>query len=382
MKFSGIINGTSEWLRDDGPQHDIVISSRIRLARNLQKLPFPGWAKKVDRVAILEKIKPQVESLPEMEDAFAEYLQDLSALEKQVLVERHLISREHAAKGVGSAVVMNRQQTLSIMINEEDHLRMQAIRNGFQLRSAFSMLDAVDSQLEAKLDFAYSERLGYLTACPTNVGTGMRASAMLHLPALVLKEEINKVIQAVNKIGLAVRGLYGEGTEALGNLFQVSNQTTLGEKESDIIGRLSKVIEQIIEHERNAREVLLEQKPTTLFDQIGRAYGILTNAHSMTGKEALNLLSLIRLGVDLGFFPPECRHPVGELCTEVQQAHLQKAGQQKLSADERDLLRADVVREKLKRCPSPDLEKVKALREQQRQQQSNGESPRGTADAD
>ena len=176
MKFSGIINGTSEWLRDDGPQHDIVISSRIRLARNLQKHPFPGWAKKVDRVAILEKIKPQVESLPEMDDAFSEYLQDLNALEKQVLVERHLISREHAAKGVGSAVVMNRQQTLSIMINEEDHLRMQAIRNGFQLRSAFAMLDEVDSQLEAKLDFAYNDRLGYLTACPTNVGTGMRAS--------------------------------------------------------------------------------------------------------------------------------------------------------------------------------------------------------------
>ncbi|MBV9658343.1 MAG: protein arginine kinase [Verrucomicrobia bacterium] len=363
MKFSGIINGgASGWSQNDGPQHDIVISSRVRLARNIQKFPFPGWAKKADRVATLEKTKPAVEALPEMDDAFSENLQDLNVLEKQVLVERHLISREHAAKGVGSAVVMNRQQTLSIMLNEEDHLRMQAIRSGFRLRDAFALLDKADSALEKALDFAYDPRLGYLTACPTNVGTGMRASAMLHLPALVLKEEINKVIQAVNKIGLAVRGLYGEGTEAMGNLFQISNQTTLGQKEEDIIGNLSKVVEKIISHERNAREVLLEQKPATLFDQIGRAYGILTNAHSMTGKEALNLLSLIRLGVDLGFFPTECLQAVDELCTEVQQAHLQKAGAQKLGAEERDLLRADVVREKLKRCPSPDLAKVKARR--------------------
>ena len=254
VKFSALIANPGEWLRADGPHHDIVISSRVRLARNLRDLPFPGWAKKADRIAILEQLKPQVEALPEMDDAFTEYLQDLSALEKQVLVERHLISREHAARGVGSAVVMNRQQTVSIMINEEDHLRMQAIRCGFQLKNAYKLINKVDSALEDSLDFAYNDALGYLTACPTNVGTGMRASAMLHLPALVLDENINQVIQAVNKIGLAVRGLYGEGTEAMGNLFQVSNQTTLGEKEEDIINRLGKVIEQVIEHEQTARE--------------------------------------------------------------------------------------------------------------------------------
>ena len=201
----------------------------------LRHRAFPGWAKKAERTQILELIKPRVEELPEMQDSFSELLQDLSALEKQVLVERHLISREHAAKSVGSAVVMNRKQTLSIMINEEDHLRMQSIRSGLQLKSAFKLVDKVDSTLEGKLDFAYDPRLGYLTACPTNVGTGMRASAMLHLPGLVLSELINQVIQAVNKIGLAVRGLYGEGTEAMGNLFQISNQTTLGEKEDEII---------------------------------------------------------------------------------------------------------------------------------------------------
>src|ERR1700722_8727490 len=247
MAIHNILNSTGEWLRGEGPHHQIVVSSRVRLARNLKSFSFPGWAKKHERLQILETVKPQVEALPEMNDAFSVYSQDLSALEKQVLVERHLISREHAAKGVGSAVVMNRRQTLSIMINEEDHLRMQSIRSGLQLKQAFKLVDKVDSALEGTLEFAYDQRLGYLTACPTNVGTGMRASAMLHLPGLVLSELINQVIQAVSKIGLAVRGLYGEGTEAMGNLFQISNQTTLGEKEDEIISRLTKVIETLIQ---------------------------------------------------------------------------------------------------------------------------------------
>lgn len=359
MKFSGILTSGTEWLRTDGPQHDIVISSRVRLARNLMRVPFPGWAKKADRISILDSIKPKIEKLKEMDDAFSENLQELTALEKQVLVERHLISREHAAKGAGSAVVINRQQTLSIMINEEDHLRMQAIRVGFQLHEVFEMINQIDSELEKKLDFAFTSQLGYLTACPTNVGTGMRASVMLHLPALVLKEEINKVIQAVNKIGLAVRGLYGEGTEALGNLFQISNQTTLGEKEEEIIGRLSKVIEQVIGHEQNAREVLLQKNPTMLADQIGRAYGLLTYAYSMTSKEALNLLSIIRLGSDLDIFPSDYRLRTDELFMETQPAHLQKgAQQQKLSAEERDALRAKIIRTKLHNYQPPNTAKI------------------------
>jgi protein arginine kinase len=355
MAIHNILNTSGEWLRGEGPHHQIVVSSRVRLARNLKGFAFPGWAKKQERLQILEAIKPQVEALPEMNDAFSVYSQDLSALEKQVLVERHLISREHAAKGVGSAVVMNRRQTLSIMINEEDHLRMQAIRSGLQLKSVFKMIDKADSALEERLDFAFHPQLGYLTACPTNVGTGMRASAMVHLPALVLSEQINQVIQAVNKIGLAVRGLYGEGTEALGNLFQVSNQTTLGEKEEDIIARLHKVIEQIIEHEQNARQMLLQKKPNTLLDHIGRAYGILSHAYSMNSKEALNLLSFMKLGMDLTFFPEECRQPVDELFIETQPAHLQKGTAQKLAAEERDSLRAEIIRAKLKGFPAPNV---------------------------
>src|SRR3989440_704314 len=280
MKFANLMSTGGEWLRGEGPHHQIVISSRVRLARNLKQRAFPGWAKKAERTAILELIKPQVEELPEMQDSFSELLQDLSAMEKQVLVERHLISREHAAKNVGSAIVMNRRQTLSVMINEEDHLRMQSIRSGLQLKQAFKLVDKIDTALESKLDFAFDPRLGYLTACPTNVGTGMRASAMLHLPGLVL------------------------------------------------------------------------------CDQIGRAYGVLTYAHAMPSKEALNLLSVIKLGMDLGAFPEHQRLQIDELFIETQPAHLQKNSQQKLNAEERDYLRAQIIRDRLKIFPKPDISKM------------------------
>ncbi len=358
MKLSGIISNAGEWLHGEGPHHQIVISSRVRLARNVRGHNFPGWAKKAERIKAMHLLKPVVEGLAEMKQSYSEELQDLTALEKQVLVERHLISREHAAKGTGSAVVMNKAQTVSIMINEEDHLRIQAIRSGLQLTKVFKTIDKVDTALEAELDYAYHRRLGYLTACPTNVGTGMRASAMVHLPALVLSNQINQVIQAVNKIGLAVRGLYGEGTEAMGNLFQVSNQTTLGEREEDIIGRLNKVIEQVIGHEQNARQNLVSKDPSTLLDHIGRAYGILTHAWSMTSKEALNLISFIKLGVDLSIFPEECRQSADELFMETQPAHLQKSTQRKLSAEQRDSLRAEIIRAKLLTFPKPDISHV------------------------
>jgi protein arginine kinase len=244
------------------------------------------------------------------------------------------------------------------MLNEEDHFRMQSIRSGLQLKQAFKLVDKIDSALENKLEFAYDQRLGYLTACPTNVGTGMRASAMLHLPGLVLSELINQVVQAVSKIGLAVRGLYGEGTEAMGNLFQISNQTTLGEKEEEIVARLTKVIETIISKEHDARQVLIQKKSNTLWDQIGRAYGVLTYAHAMSSKEALNLLSIIKLGVDLGAFPEDRRLPIDQLFIDTQPAHLQKSSQQKLSAEERDHLRAQIIRERLKVFPKPDISKM------------------------
>jgi protein arginine kinase len=358
MKIASILKSRGDWLSGEGSQHPIVMSSRVRLARNLAKLPFPGWAKKTERIRILDEIKPEIENLPQMSSAFCEQLNELSAMEKQVLVERHLISREHAAKGMGSAVAIGASQAISIMMNEEDHLRMQAITSGLDLEKTYRVIDEVDTALEAHLDFAFDAELGYLTACPTNVGTGMRASAMVHLPGLVLSEQINQVINSINKIGLAVRGLYGEGTEAMGNLFQVSNQTTLGENEMQIIERLNKVIETVIQRENQARENLLETKGTMLMDQIGRAYGILIHAFSISSKEALNLLSVMRLGIDLGFFPAEGRVLTTSLLMETQPAHLQHLSQQKLAAEERDHLRADIVREKLKNFPKPNKKKL------------------------
>jgi protein arginine kinase len=331
-----------------GPHDRIVMSSRVRLARNLRDFSFPGWAKKPERVKVLETVLPAVSALPEMSDAFVEAMDNLTVLDKQLLVERHLISREHAAKNVGSGLVVNRAETFSVMINEEDHLRMQALRPGFQTREAWQAIDKLDSTLEKKLNFAFDNELGYLTACPTNLGTGMRVSAMLHLPGLVLSEQINPIVQSVNKLGLAVRGLYGEGTEALGNVFQVSNQMTLGESETVIVERLEKVLSQIIEHEENARQTLMEKKPKVVQNHIGRAYGILANARSISSKETMNLLSFLRLGVDLDSFPGTERSLVDELFLITQPAHLQKQVSDKLSAEERDLIRADMVRERLK----------------------------------
>src|SRR5438445_2439234 len=337
----------------DGPHVRIVMSSRVRLARNLKAYPFPGWAKKADRVKALEVVRPAVESLAQMDGAFSESMDNLTAMDKQILVERHLVSREHAAKNVGSGLVLNKEETLCVMINEEDHLRMQALRPGLQLRSAWLAIDQADTALEQRIDYAFSNDLGYLTACPTNIGTGIRVSAMLHLPALVLSEQINQIIQAVNKLGLAVRGLYGEGTEALGNVFQVSNQMTLGEAESDIVERLNKVLAQIIEHEENARAMLLEKKSKSVYNHIGRAYGILANAHSISSKETMNLLSLMRVGVDLGLFPDLERWLVDELFIITQPAHLQRRFTEKLGAEERDLLRADMLRERLRQVSRP-----------------------------
>ncbi|MDB6026818.1 MAG: Arginine kinase [Verrucomicrobiales bacterium] len=358
MDINHFLASPAETTRRTGPHDKIVMSSRVRLARNVKGLAFPGWAKKAERVKILDAIRPAVETLPQMQNAFAQSMDNLSATDKQILVERHLISREHAAKSAGSGLVVNRDESLCVMINEEDHLRMQALRPGLQLKQAWVAIDQIDSDLEKRLDYAFNSDLGYLTACPTNLGTGIRVSAMLHLPGLVLAEQINQIIQSVNKLGLAVRGLYGEGTEALGNVFQVSNQMTLGETETDIVDRLNKVLLQIIEHEENSRGTLMEKKPKMVFNHIGRAFGILANAHSISSKETMNLLSLLRLGVDLGQFPGTEKSLIDELFIITQPAHLQKQFSEKLGAEERDVLRSDMLRERLLRVSRPSTKGI------------------------
>lgn len=345
--------------RRSGPHDKIVFSSRVRLARNLSGAPFPGHGKKPDRVRAFEQLMPAVAQLKQVApDPYAESMDKPTAHEKQILVERHLISREHATKGSGSGLVLNREETLSVMVNEEDHLRMQSLLPGLQLHPAWMAVDAVDTALQEQLEFAFHEQFGYLTACPTNLGTGIRVSAMLHLPGLVLSEQINQIIQAVSKLGLAVRGLYGEGTEALGNIFQISNQQTLGESELEIVERLNKVVLQVIEHEENARISHLEKKPNVLFNQIGRGFGILAYSHTISSKETMNLLSLLRLGVDLGLFPGTPRTLVDELFLLSQPAHLQLGRVEKLDAEHRDVVRAEMLRQRMKGVPVPDHTKV------------------------
>lgn len=355
MRFTTLIKHPADWMTGGQGEHGAVLTSRIRLARNLRRLPFPGWAKRDQRAAALDLMRPAVESLPAMKGAFSHELGDLSSVQKQVLVERHLISREHAARGDGSAAVIERRQTFSLMLNEEDHLRMQAIRPGLQLTSAFNALSELDSELENELDFAFDPTLGYLTTCPTNLGTGLRASSMLHLPGLVLSDQIGQVLQAVNKIGLAVRGLYGEGTESLGNLYQISNQSTLGESEETIIRRLERVISQVASHEQNAREKLMEDDPEMVADKVGRAYGVLRHAHIIDSKEALNHLSLLRLGGNLGFFPKDTVVACDALLMDIQPAHLQLHSGRKLSPEERDSIRAEILRSRLQSLDSPDI---------------------------
>lgn len=353
MDLHEFLTPPAETSRRTGPEDKIVMSSRVRLARNVRHHAFPTWAKKPERARTLEQLLPAVEALPEMQGCFSAAMDSLGSLDKQILVERHLISREHAAKSAGSGVVLNRDESLCVMINEEDHLRMQALLPGLQVRQAWEKIDAIDTQLEKQLDYAFSDQLGYLTACPTNLGTAIRISAMLHLPGLVLAEQINQIITSVGKLGLAVRGLYGEGTEALGNVFQVSNQMTLGESEEQIVERLGKVLRQIIEHEENARATLLETKPRTVLNHIGRAYGILANAHSISSKETMNLLSLFRLGVDLAMFEGVSKALIDELFVITQPAHLQKPQAEKLDAEERDIVRAEMVRGYLKDVSRP-----------------------------
>lgn len=351
MQLHVLLHQSGEWLRGSGPDAEIVISSRVRLARNVSDIPFPAKADVKEKAALLNLIDKVIDNSKFLTEALFLRLNQLDELDRQFLVERHLISREHAQGEVGSAVIIGKRELLNIMVNEEDHLRLQVLHSGFQLQESWSLINELDNDLEKKLNFAFSPHLGYLTSCPTNVGTGLRASVMLHLPALVLTKQINQVLQAILKLGLAVRGLYGEGTEASGNLFQISNQVTLGKSEEDIISSLEKVIKQIIGHERNARKLLIKNNIKQVEDRVGRAYGVLKNARVISSKEAIELLSTLRMGVDLGILPQVNRQTINELFLLTQPAHLQKSAGEKLSPENRDIKRSNLIRDMLGEPP-------------------------------
>lgn len=346
MKASDLLSQPGAWL-DVETDHGAVVSSRIRLARNLKSAAFPGWSGEEECERIWKNVAPMLASLPSLAPSEAMSMSELDEIDRHILLERHLVSREQSGKGRGSGVVFRRDETLSAMVNEEDHLRIQGMRPGLDLMRIWEEVDRLDSEIEARLEYAFSTKLGYLTACPSNVGTGLRASVMLHLPGLVLMNEISPLMKGLGKIGLAVRGLMGEGTEASGNMFQISNQMTLGESEPQIIKTIMEIVEELLEHEANARARLLDRRESLIRDHVGRAYGILCNAHILTSKEAMDLLSGLRLGVDLGILRGVERRLVDELMLLTQPGHLQRVEEKALKPKERDRVRATLVRSRL-----------------------------------
>ncbi len=334
------------WLREEDPE-GIVMSARIRLARNAAEAAFPGWAGNEEGERLCRRLLPILEAVPPLAGGTVLRMEEVGPLERQILFERHLISHDLTGKGVGSAVLVAPDEAVSVMINEEDHLRIQGLVSGKDLTALWTLVDALDTRIEKQIPYAASPRLGYLTACPSNVGTGLRASLMLHLPGLRLTEDAEKVVKGLNKLGLAVRGLLGEGTDAYGGMYQISNQITLGESEPAIIAHLLQIVDEVIGHERRARQRLAESRPRLLKDRVMRAVALLTHARLMGAEEALDLLSGIRLGLALSWIKHLPWPELDELFLLVQPAHLQKQAGRTLAPEERDEFRADLLRKRM-----------------------------------
>ncbi|MFA7573363.1 MAG: protein arginine kinase [Lutispora sp.] len=335
----------SGWITEKGPQNEIVLSSRVRLARNIVNTPFPAYLNTEASKKLIVEIKDAADK-----KTYAPYklytIDQMPQLEKQILLERHLISPDLVKSSKGAALI-SEDEMISIMVNEEDHIRIQSILPGLQVIKAWDVANDIDDVLEETLDYSYDEKLGYLTCCPTNVGTGMRASAMIHLPALNMIGNISKILQTVTQIGLTIRGIYGEGTEFLGNLFQISNQITLGLSEEEIVENINAVTSQIVEKEREARNILINNNRTQLEDKVWRSWGILKNARVMTSQEAMKLLSDIRLGMDLDFISNLSVSLLNEIMIDTQPASIQKSVGEELTPEARDIIRAEIIREKL-----------------------------------
>ena len=348
MKIDDLLKQDCEWLRGTGPNSNIVMSSRTRLARNLDNFPFSNWANKRQLEDIIQAVKEACKTSNYLKDAMFLRLKDVSETDRMFLVERHLMSPEHAKNVEYKALIVDPKEIVSIMVNEEDHLRIQVMQSGLNLIECWRIIDEIDTELSKKLAYAYSAKWGYLTACTTNTGTGLRSSVMLHLPALVFAGQIGRVLQAIAKLGLNIRGLYGEGTEAMGNIFQISNQVSMGITEEDSIDNIERITNQLITREDATRKSILTRSKEALVDRVSRAYGTLKNAHLITSNETVTLLSAIRLGVDLSIVKNLDRRMVNELFILTQPAHLQKLWGKTLNSNDRDIKRADLVRDKLK----------------------------------
>ena len=345
--FDALIARPSPWLDGSGPKSGIVVSTRVRLARNLRNVPFTHRARDEQLQGVLSSVTNALMHAPSFEDGMLLRMADMSTVDRQVLVERHLVSHELGDGARPRGIFIAPEERLSLMINEEDHLRLQAMASGFQPAEAWSTADRADDELGQALDFAFSDEIGYLTSCPTNTGTGLRASVLIHLPALVLLQEIQKVLKSIMQVGLNVRGLYGEHSAMMGNLFQVSNQQTLGQGEPKSIENLEGVTRQVIETEERARERLIRDARVQTEDKVWRAYGMLRYCRSISSQEVINLCSAVRLGVSLGLPGLGSLSVVNELLVLTQPAHLQRAHGGELTLAERNVYRADLVRSRL-----------------------------------
>ncbi len=339
----------SIWMESVSPENEIVISSRVRLARNLKNYLFPLLITETQIDQLINDVSEIIKSegIKEFSNMNLFLMKDINEFQKKALVEKHLISLNLAHEAKDGAVIVSNNESISIMLGEEDHVRIQCIFPGLQIYKAEALANKIDDALEKQLDYAFDEKYGYLTSCPTNVGTAIRASVMVHLPALVLSKQINRIIPAVTQVGLVVRGTYGEGSESIGNMFQISNQITLGQKEKEIIDNLHNVINQIIELEKQARLSLVKESRLKIEDKIGRSLGILSNAKIMDSKEATTRLSDLRLGIDLNMITELSPTVINELTILIQPGYLQYMANKTLSIQERDILRATIIREKL-----------------------------------
>ncbi|MCP6683528.1 protein arginine kinase [Bacillus nakamurai] len=343
-----IQDALSSWMKQKGPESDIVLSSRIRLARNFENIRFPARYTNEEASSIIQQFEEHFsgKELPDIGKFLLIRMSEAQPLEKRVLVEKHLIS-PHLIESPFGGCLLSENEEVSVMLNEEDHIRIQCLFPGFQLLNAIKAANQVDDWIEEKVDYAFGEKRGYLTSCPTNVGTGLRASVMIHLPALVLTRQMNRIIPAINQLGLVVRGIYGEGSEALGNIFQISNQITLGKSEQDIVDDLNSVAAQLIEQERSAREALYQTSKIELEDKVFRSYGVLSNCRMIESKETAKCLSDVRLGIDLGIIKDLSSNILNELMILTQPGFLQQYSGGALRPNERDVRRAALIRERL-----------------------------------
>lgn len=338
------------WFETKGNDSDIVISSRIRLARNLKDVKFPGLMKSDEANRVIESVSAAVSASNEPALRALSYtdLSEKSDLEKMVLVEQHMISAEFAASSVPRGVFTDPEKMISIMVNEEDHLRMQSIVSGYDLQKAYDIINIVDNEIEKTVDYAFSEKYGYLTKCPTNAGTGMRASVMLQLPGLSISNNINNMLAAVNKLGVTVRGMYGEGSKAKAYIYQVSNQFTLGVGEEETIQKLKNVVDMLIEKERQICRTLYENNENAYKDKVSRSYGILRSAYVMTSDEFMELLPYVRMGVNMNIIDGVSIEDINRMLVEMQPAHIARTITEKTNAKERDEKRAEILRNTLK----------------------------------